>query len=141
MTGALIGLARSVEGNEHLVNSNTYQLIVEVMFTTLTNVNFDDDAIRNQIALVHMEKARLIPNCGDCVSPCGKNTDYDMRLLWNADENIRSLKSLLNLGIRNIRLGPSMPAFLSKDVLAFLMENFGIAPITTPKNDLDTLLK
>ena len=57
LTGALIGLARSVEGNEHLVNSNTYQMIVEGLFTTLTNVNFDDDAIRNQITLVHMEKS------------------------------------------------------------------------------------
>ncbi|MGN1481693.1 hypothetical protein [Porcipelethomonas sp.] len=85
-------MARSAEGNEHLINSNTYQLIIEGLFTTLTNVNFDDDAIQNQIALVlHMEQARLTPNCSGCASPCGKNADYDMSELWNADENIRSL--------------------------------------------------
>ncbi|MCI7803772.1 MAG: hydroxylamine reductase, partial [Oscillospiraceae bacterium] len=78
LTGALIGLARSAESNEHMINSGTYKLIIEGMFTTLTNVNFDDNAIQNQIELVHKEKSRLIPNCGGCASPCGKNTDYDM---------------------------------------------------------------
>ena len=102
LTGALIGLARSTEGNEHLINSNTYKLIIEGLFTTLTNVNFDDISIRNQIEHVHQEKARLIPNCRGCASPCGKNDDYEMSELWNADENIRSLKSLILFGLRGM---------------------------------------
>lgn len=102
LTGALIGLARSTEGNELLINSNTYNLIIEGLFTTLTNVNFDDISIRNQIEHVHQEKARLIPNCRGCASPCGKNDDYEMSELWNADENIRSLKSLILFGLRGM---------------------------------------
>ena len=102
LTGALIGLARSTEGNEHLINSNTYNLIIEGLFTTLTNVNFDDISIRNQIEHVHQEKAKLIPNCRGCASPCGKNDDYEMSELWNADENIRSLKSLILFGLRGM---------------------------------------
>ena len=102
LTGALIGLARSTEGNELLINSNTYNLIIEGLFTTLTNVNFDDISIRNQIEHVHQEKAKLIPNCRGCASPCGKNDDYEMSELWNADENIRSLKSLILFGLRGM---------------------------------------
>ena len=102
LTGALIGLARSADGNEHMINSNTYKLIIEGLFTTLTNVNFDDNAIQNQIELVHIEKSRLIPNCRGCASPCGKNDDYEMSELWNADENIRSLKSLILFGLRGM---------------------------------------
>ena len=42
---------------------------------------------------------------------------------------------------KNIRLGPTLPAFVSPNVLNYLVENFGIAPITTPEEDLKQLLK
>ena len=51
------------------------------------------------------------------------------------------LLTLLHLGIQNIRLGPTLPAFVSPNVLTYLVENFGIAPITTPEEDLKQLLK
>jgi hydroxylamine reductase len=41
------------------------------------------------------------------------------------------LLTLLHLGIKNIRLGPSIPAFVSPNVLHYLVENFGIAPVGT----------
>ncbi|MBR4290464.1 MAG: hypothetical protein IKT52_07480, partial [Oscillospiraceae bacterium] len=44
------------------------------------------------------------------------------------------------LGIKNIRLGPTLPAFISPNVLNFLVEKFGIAPITTPEEDLKAIL-
>ena len=50
------------------------------------------------------------------------------------------LLTLLHLGIRNIRLGPTLPAFLSPNVLHTLVEHYGIAPITTPEADLKALL-
>ena len=51
------------------------------------------------------------------------------------------LLTLLYLGIKNIRLGPTLPAFVSPNVLQYLVENFGIAPITTPEEDLKQLLQ
>ena len=47
---------------------------------------------------------------------------------------------LLYLGIKNIRLGPTLPAFVSPNVLNYLVEHFGLAPITTPEEDLKQLL-
>ncbi|GHV57615.1 hypothetical protein FACS189460_4470 [Deltaproteobacteria bacterium] len=38
--------------------------------------------------------------------------------------------------MKNIRLGPSLPAFVSPNVLSYLVENFGLAPISTPEQDL-----
>ena len=49
--------------------------------------------------------------------------------------------TLLHLGIKNIRLGSTLPAFISPGVMSYLVENFGIAPITTPEKDLKQLLK
>ena len=46
----------------------------------------------------------------------------------------------MHLGIKNIRLGPSLPAFLSPNILNFLVENYGIGPITTPEEDIKTLM-
>ena len=59
----------------------------------------------------------------------------------NTSKKERILLTLLHLGIKNIRLGPTLPAFVSPNVLNYLVENFGIAPITTPEEDLKVLLK
>ncbi len=102
LTGALVGLARAVEGNEHNVTKETDKLVIESLFTTVTNVNFDDKTISLLFDRVHTEKERLVPNCLSCSSACGRNDDYDMDNLWNGDEDIRSLKSLILFGIRGI---------------------------------------
>jgi hydroxylamine reductase len=48
--------------------------------------------------------------------------------------------TLLHLGLRNIRLGPTLPAFVTPAVLNVLVEKFNIMPITTPEQDLNTIL-
>ncbi len=50
------------------------------------------------------------------------------------------LLTLLYLGIKDIRLGPSLPAFITPNVLDFLVKNFDIMPITTPDEDLKAIL-
>lgn len=102
LTGALIGLARATDGNEHLISESSTAVIVESLFATLTNVNFDDRALESLLERVEKEKRKMVPDCFTCASPCGKNNDYDMENLWNADEAIRSLKSLLLFGIRGV---------------------------------------
>ena len=72
------------------------------LFTTVTNVSFNEKTIRELIGRVHEEKARLVPGCSGCGSRCGRNDDYDMNLLWNAQEDIRSLKSLILFGVRGM---------------------------------------
>ena len=57
-------------------------------------------------------------------------------LSWYEQKAVCILLTLLYLGIENIRLGPTLPAFVSPDILNFLVEKFKIKPITTPDNDL-----
>ena len=64
-----------------------------------------------------------------------------MVLSWYEQKAVCILLTLLHLGIKNIRLGPTLPAFISPNVLNILVENYGIAPITTPEEDLKALLK
>lgn len=72
---------------------------------------------------------------------CGVNElPLSMVLSWYEQKAVCILLTLLYLGIKNIRLGPTLPAFVSPGVLDFLVQNFSIAPITTPEEDLKTLL-
>ena len=101
LTGALISLARAVDGST-AISKRTGQIIIEGLFTTVTNVNFDNASIENMIQKVRAEKERLVPDCSKCQSPCGKTDEYDMQQLWDANEDIRSLKSLILFGIRGM---------------------------------------
>lgn len=102
LTGALIGLVRAMEGNEHLVTKETTKFIVEGLYATISSAKFSDKEIESLIEKVHKEKHRLVPDCSVCASPCGRTADYDMRHLWNAKEDIRSLKSVILMGIREM---------------------------------------
>jgi hydroxylamine reductase len=102
LTGALIGLARATVGDT-LATEETWNVMITGLFATLTNVSFDDAAIREQIAAVHRAKDALVPQCQSCGAPCGRNDDYDLRQLWEEpDEDIRSLKSLILFGLRGM---------------------------------------
>jgi len=63
-----------------------------------------------------------------------------MVLSWYEQKAVVILLTLLSLGIKNIRLGPTLPAFVTPNVLGVLVEKFGIKPITTPDEDLKAIL-
>lgn len=61
-------------------------------------------------------------------------------LSWYEQKAVCILLTLLYLGIENIRLGPTLPAFVSENILNVLVEKFKIKPITTPEQDLKDIL-
>ncbi len=61
-------------------------------------------------------------------------------LSWYEQKAVAIFLTLLYLGIKNIRLGPSMPAFLSKNVANFIVQNYNLKPISTPEEDLRAIL-
>jgi hydroxylamine reductase len=63
-----------------------------------------------------------------------------MILSWYEQKAVVILLTLFHLGIKNIRLGPSLPAFITPNVLQVLVDNFAIKPITTPEGDLQAIL-
>ena len=100
LIGALIGIARAVAGNEHLISDSADKIVREGLRASLTDCG--DESLAALIRRVEEEKRRLIPHCYECASPCGKNSDYDMRLLWTAGEEVRSRKVLLLSGIQGL---------------------------------------
>ena len=83
----------------------------------------------------------IMPCIGVLIAQSSLSLPLTLVLSWYEQKAVCILLTLLYLGIRNIRLGPTLPAFLSPNVLNYLVDNFGIAPITTPEADLKQLLK
>ena len=100
LTGALIALSRAAEGT--MPQESTHRAMIEGLFITLTNVNFDQESIQSQIKKVRREKEALVSQCSVCRTPCGRNDEYDMEKLWKEEPDIRSLKSLLLFGLRGM---------------------------------------
>jgi len=73
---------------------------------------------------------------------CGVNDlPLSMVLSWYEQKACAILLTLLHLGIKNIRIGPSLPAFFTPTVLGLLQKNYNLMPITTPEQDLAAILK
>ncbi|MDR0477919.1 MAG: hydroxylamine reductase [Desulfobulbaceae bacterium] len=72
---------------------------------------------------------------------CGVN-DLPLSLIlsWYEQKAVAILLSLFSLGVKNIRLGPSLPAFITPAVLQVLVDNFAVKPVATPDEDLRAIL-
>ncbi len=72
---------------------------------------------------------------------CGVNElPLSLVLSWYEQKAVAILLTLLHLGLRNIRIGPTLPAFISPNVLKVLVEKFNLMPIGTPQGDLNAIL-
>ena len=72
---------------------------------------------------------------------CGVNDlPLSMILSWYEQKAVVILLTLLHLGIKDIKLGPTLPAFITPNILQVLVDKFNIAPISTPEKDLQEIL-
>lgn len=91
LIGALIGLARAARAGTP--TPHTDELILKGLFTTITNVDFNNETILQCKAEIEKEKAAVGP---------GQLDDYDLAALWAAGEDVRSLKSLILFGLKGM---------------------------------------
>ena len=96
ITGALIGLARTVQAGAE-PSAATDELMMDAMFTCVTNVSFSSEGDEAMARRVREENARIAAAAG-----IGACADFDMDAIWNADEDMRSLKSLVLFGLRGM---------------------------------------
>lgn len=129
LTGALIGLARAID-DPATVSDETWTVMTEGLLATAPDICLDDTAtstdvhsddaattpdvcpndvttavdaaIEALIRRVRAEKERLAPGCSQCMAPCGRTADYDMQALWNAEEEVRTLKLRILADLREI---------------------------------------
>lgn len=91
LIGALIALSKAAETGS--CTERTDELMLKGLFTTITNVNFNNETIKKLKTEIEQEKGRANSQ---------KFDDYDMKKIWDAHEDIRSLKSLILFGIKGM---------------------------------------
>lgn len=96
LIGALIALARAVK--EKGANADSDCMVLKGLFTTITNVNFYDKTVAALTEEARKIKRMLLAD----PTLDAKYGEYDMQAVWNADEDIRSLKSLILFGIKGV---------------------------------------
>ncbi|MGI6722048.1 MAG: hydroxylamine reductase [Anaerovoracaceae bacterium] len=111
LTGACIGLARSVAGQE--TTEKMDRAVISALFMTMTNVNFDPTALQRQFNMVR-DINRTLP------------LEYDINELWSCpDPDVKSAKSLILFGIRGMAAYAFHALALRKDdqdVMAFFFK-------------------
>ena len=100
LTGALIGFAELLVELGQPIQPPQALLLLEGLFTTITNVNFDPETVRQLTEKVWEAKNAAFATACPAPAPVG---DYDMKQLWQEpDEDIRSLKSTVLFGLRGM---------------------------------------
>ena len=90
--GALIGVARSIDWYSPIEKASM-DVIIKMLSTVACSESFlDETTLKALTKELHLEKYRLVPDCFTCMNRCGRTDDYDMELLWNADEDVRRAK-------------------------------------------------
>lgn len=99
LTGALVGLARTIRkaGTPAEARKDADDLMMEGLFATLTNVDFDDEELTRLTNVAHELRAQIASNAG-----IEEASDYDLNGVWNAPEDERSLRSLILFGLRGL---------------------------------------
>ncbi|KXZ41847.1 hypothetical protein GPECTOR_263g677 [Gonium pectorale] len=161
--GSLAHVARTSKGLE---NARVNSFINAAIFSTLTNVNFSDDRFVDFVAearSLHAELAAQLAAAGGSV-PASETAqqpwfgELPHPLLWNSQavplgslgemldearkKAVAVLLTLLHLGVRNIRLGPRLPAFLTPEAVGVLVERFNLMPanVADPATDMKNMM-
>lgn len=128
LLGALIGLARATDGNEHLITPSSTAVLVDGLLAAVGNDGADSTALHALLHRVETKKRSMVPNCFECACPCERTSDYDLSRLHNAGEETRRLKYRLLSGIREIAALPARSKaaedFLYKALIITGMEDF-----------------
>ena len=133
LTDALVALALTHKGEAP--SASAAKLFLKGLFTTVTNVSFNDETLRILIAEVQAEKNALARKKGIAAAP-----DYDMKIVWNhPDADIRSLKSLILFGLRGMAAyayHADVLGFSDEKVNAFFVKGLAAVGSDMPMGEL-----
>lgn len=89
LLGALVGLARSTVNEPKTEDTDR---VLTSGLRLAADPNAAEDALRRMYHIVETEKHRVAPNCAICTMRCGNTDNYDLARLWDAPEELRTLK-------------------------------------------------
>lgn len=139
LVGALIGLSRAVDNNEHLITPATNAALLRAL-TAATPAECEA-----ALTALQQQKRLLVPNCFDCAAPCGRTADCDFPALLDAAPDARDARLSLLDALRTIARAQSTPdpeacAFLYRALFALGTETYAPADLQPYQNEAETRL-
>ena len=128
LTGELIGLARATEGNDHMLTPSTAAVTLEGLLATQPGAALSSGELLAVLERVDEEKRKLVPECRNCLAPCGRTDAYDMQRLQATDAQTRSIKEKILSGLRELAARPvaeDVSMLLYRALFAIGMEDWG----------------
>ena len=138
LVGALIGLSRAVDNNEHLITPDTNAALLRALTASPAEAEAALTAVQQQ-------KRLLVPNCFDCASPCCRTADCDFPALLDAAPDARAARLSLLDALRTLARAQSTPdpdacAFLYCALFALGTETYTLADLQPYQNEAETRL-
>lgn len=139
LVGALIGLSRAVDNNEHLITPDTNAALLRAL-TAATPAECEA-----ALTALQQQKRLLVPNCFDCAAPCGRTADCDFPALLDAAPDARDARLSLLDALRTLARAQSTPtpdacAFLYRALFALGTETYTSADLHPYINEAKTRL-
>lgn len=139
LVGALIGLSRAVDNNEHLITPDTNAALLRAL-TAATPAECEA-----ALTALQQQKRLLVPNCFDCASPCGRTADCDFPALLDAAPDARDARLSLLDALRALARAQSTPtpdacAFLYRGLFALGTETYAPADLQPYQSEAETRL-
>ena len=138
LVGALIGLSRAVDNNEHLITPDTNAALLRALTASPPEAEAALTALQQQ-------KRLLVPNCFDCAAPCGRTADCDFPALLDAAPDARDARLSLLDALRALARAQSTPtpdacAFLYRGLFALGTETYTPADLQPYQSEAETRL-
>ena len=140
LLGALIGLARATDGNEHLISLSATAVVTAALTAT------EPDHMLQLLERVEEEKRKMVPDCFHCANPCGRTDAYDLSRLEQLEPEIRSLKERILSGIRSVAASDPEQRKASEQLMymglvVLGMEDYTVGDLVTVAERIEEALK
>jgi len=125
LIGALIGLARATDGNDHLITTESTSAIV----AGLTADSSDAEDLKNCLSRAEAAKRNMVPDCFLCANPYGRTSAYDLRRIEEENADIRDTKYRILRNLRTLaamELDPSRELLLYRGLVALGLEGYTV---------------
>ena len=131
LIGALIGIARATDGNEHLISAESTAFLRECLSAEIES----SEQLRLLMDRAEDIKRAMVPDCFFCANPCGRTAAFDLRELDGLEPGIREIKlRLLDHLAALSRSGRGADRLLYQGLIVIGMEDY-------PQEDLASILQ
>ncbi len=123
LIGALVGLARATDGNEHLITPDSTAVVLDSLAANPSG----EEELKDLLARVDEAKKKMVPDCFLCANPCGRTDSYDLSRIDQEEWDVREVKLRILAELRDLYEGnidTDLELLLYRGLIAIGLEGY-----------------